>query len=281
MTKAPVSAPPAGRVKSLHTALAVLSEFLGSQLELGVAELVEKTGMPKGQISKILATYRDNGFLHQDPKTRRYSVGLRTFLLGSRFASFDRLIRHALPVMRALSEKTGHSVRLSVMDQDKVAYLIGLEGRALIDSGWRAGAYLPLHSTSAGRVVLAFMDPARAEQLIAGLAMESYTPSTVTDRKKLRAIIAGIRHSGHSAQRGETNAGLATVAVPLFGDNQAILGVLGFAYPVQDVPEKDEPALAAMLHKAAQSISQRMGCVVYPFGRERAPAPARRAGAGQ
>lgn len=275
MANTPKPKSASGRVKSLNTALSLLSEFLAHDQDLGVADLAERTGMPKGQVSKILATFRDHQFLRQDPTTRRYSVGLRTFVLGSRFANQDRLTRYALPMMRELSQETGHSVRLSVMDGDAVVYLMGIEGQAFIDTGWRSGTFLPIHSTTAGRIVLAFMDEARAEALIERQPMDRFTPSTVVDRAELRRIIAEVRKTGFSSQRGETNPGLATVAVPIFGDGQSIVGALGFAYPSHAVPANKERELVGLLHRAARVLSLRMGCAVYPFGRDERTAPAR------
>jgi DNA-binding IclR family transcriptional regulator len=258
-----------GRVKSLSTALALFSEFLANDHEFGITDLVNRTKMPKGQISKILATFRDHGFLRQDEKTRRYSVGLRTFLLGCRFANQDRLTSYALPMMREMAQDTGHSVRLSVMDNDSVVYLMGIEGPAFVDTGWRAGTYLPLHSTTAGRIVLAFIDESRAKKLIDDLDMVKFTPYTITDKEELRRSIARIRITGSSTQRGETNAGLATTAVPIFGEGQQVIGVLGFAFPSHAVTGAEEKGLIDVLHRYSRVLSLRMGSAVYPFGHDR------------
>src|SRR4051812_10103721 len=109
-----------GTMKSLGTALRVLMEFTADAPSLGVGELAQRTGLPKGQISKILSTFRQHRILAQDPATRRYSVGSRAFALGSRFVNYHPLAREALVVMRRLVEQTGHSARLSVMDGDRV-----------------------------------------------------------------------------------------------------------------------------------------------------------------
>jgi DNA-binding IclR family transcriptional regulator len=269
-----------GGMKSLRMSLHVLSHFVGPHVDLGVAELSDRTGMPKGQISKILSAFRDSGFLRQDAATRRYSVGARAFALGSRFVNHDQLTREALPLMRDLCTRSGHSVRLSVRDGDEVLYLFGIEGPAFVDTGWRAGAYLPFHSTSAGRVILAFMEPDHAAEVIARIDMKALTPQTVTDRGELRQVLAQVRTQGYSTQRGETTPDLGTVGVPIFGPQQKVLGVLAFAFPVRHLLPKQERPMAELLHRAARVLSQRMGCQVYPFGampRADAPAPPVRA----
>lgn len=255
-----------GGMKSLRMSLRVLSHFLGPQMDLGVAELSERTGMPKGQISKILSAFRDCGILRQDPASRRYSVGARAFALGSRFANHDRLTREALPLARELSQRSGHSVRISVPDGDDVLYLFGIEGPAFVDTGWRTGTYLPLHSTSAGRVILAFLPAERSAELLDRAELTPLTRHTVTDRGALRRILAQVRAQGYSVQRGETTPDLGTVGVPIFGESQKVLGVLAFAFPVHVVAPKLERAMAETLHRAARVLSQRMGCQAYPFG---------------
>lgn len=259
-------------MKSLRTSLRILNEFAGDQRDYGVGEIAERCGLAKSQVSKVLDAFAEYGLLVQDPDTRRYSVGVRTFALGSRFVTHDRLCRAAMPVMRDLVISSGHSVRLSVLDADRVLYLIGLEGPLFFDSGWRSGTWLPVHSTSTGRVLLAFMDPEHAARLWADTPFRKVTPHTITDEKEVRKRVAEVRIKGYSSQRNETTPGLGAIAVPLFGPDQHAIGTLGMAFPSHLVDEADEPALAAALHLAARTLSQRMGCTVYPFGGMAQPA---------
>ncbi len=223
--KRPDDTAPAGTMKSLRTSLDVLARFLGPEAALGVAEIAQRSGLPKGQISKILSAFRDHGLLRQDAQSRRYSVGVRAFALGARFATNDRLTREAIPIMRDLCQRSGHSVRLSILDGDEALYLVGIEGPLFIDTGWRAGTYLPLHSTSAGRVLLAFLEPARAQAVLARISLPALTTNTVTDRAALQRILTQVRARGYSTQRGETTPDLGTIGVPIFGESQRVIGV--------------------------------------------------------
>ncbi len=262
-------------MKSLSTALRVLMEFAGDEPVLGVGDLAERLGLPKGQISKILSTFRAHGILIQDPATRRYTVGLRAFALGSRFVNYHPLAREALPILRRLVEQTGHSGRLSIMDGDQVVYLLQSEGPLLIDTGWRVGMFLPLHATTAGKVTLAFLEPARVDELLARHELRPITPSTITDESELRQQLEDIRRKGYGTSLGETTQGLGTLGVPVFGPDNKILAVLGIAYPMQSVARSGIPRLAGILHEAARGLSQRLGCRVYPFGAAAKPAARR------
>ncbi len=266
-------------MKSLRLSLRLLLEFSGEQRDFGVGELAERCGVSKGQVSKVLEAFADHGFLAQDPETRRYSVGVHSYTLGSRFLANDRLCRAAMPVMRDLVTRTGHSARLSVLKGNQVLYLIGLEGPLFVDTGWRAGTSLPVHSTTAGRVLLAFMEPKLAQQLLSG-PLRAVTPHTITDRAKIEKIVARARITGYATQRNETTPGLGTIAVPIFDVHQQAIGALGIAFPSHVALAADEAEIADQLHQAARTLSQRIGCKVYPFGRHE-PAVAQRSPRGK
>jgi DNA-binding IclR family transcriptional regulator len=253
-------------MKSLRTALRLLMMFVGEQRDFGVGELSELTGLSKSQVSKILAVFGETGLLVQNPESRRYSVGVRMFALGSRFVTYDRLCREAMPVMRELVARAGHSARLSVQDGDDALYLLGFEGPFFVDSGWRAGTWLPVHASSAGRVMLAFSEPRRVDRVLAGPALRSVTDRTVIDAQALSVIIEAARRHGYSVQRGETSPGLGVISVPVFGEGMELVGTLGFAFPAHLVDPSQEAELADILHEGARILSQRIGGRVYPFG---------------
>ena len=262
-------------MKSLRMSLRLLLEFSGEQRDFGVGELAARCGVSKGQVSKVLEAFADYGFLAQDPETRRYSVGVHSYTLGSRFLANDRLCRAAMPVMRDLVTRTGHSARLSVLHGDEVLYLIGLEGPLFVDTGWRAGTSLPVHSTSAGRVLLAFMDPKLAQQLLSASPLRAVTDHTITDRAKIEKIVKEVRIKGYATQRSETTPGLGTIAVPVFGPRQQVIGALGIAFPSHVALAATEADFADQLHQFARTLSQRIGCTVYPFGRHESATPQR------
>jgi DNA-binding IclR family transcriptional regulator len=181
-----------------------------------------------------------------------------------------------MPIMRELAQRTGHSTRLSVMEGDEAIYILGVEGPHFVDTGWRAGTALPLHSTTGGRVLLAFIAPKRAETLIARTRLDRLTETTVTNRATLKRLVSQIRERGFDVQRGETTKGLGTVGVPVFGPDQQILGVLSIAFPVHMVSAEVEPEYVELLHDAAKILSLRMGSAVYPFGGSRSAAAKRK-----
>jgi IclR family pca regulon transcriptional regulator len=259
-------------MKSLRAALRVLSEFEGNQRDFGVLELAERCGLSKSRVSKVLDAFAESGLLLQDPETRRYSVAVRMYTIGSRYLVHDRLCGAAIPVMRDLVNRTGHSVRLSIPDGDRVLYLLGLEGQLFVDTAWRSGHPVPAFASSAGRVIMAFMEPEWTARMLSR-PMQALTRQTITDRAKIEKILKQVRATGYAKQVDETSEGLGLISVPVFGANRRIIGALGIAFPAHIDLSKDEAQLVDMLHEAARAVSQRMGCDVYPYGAAVVPFP--------
>ncbi len=253
-------------MKSLRSALRILLQFTSERAGASVGDLAAATGMGKSHVSKAIAAFVESGLLVQDPKSRTITVGVRAFVLGARFVNQDRLAREAMPVLRDLMRQSGHSTRLSVQDGDRVLYLLGAEGPMFVNTGWRVGTWLPAHATTAGRVLLAFSDPARTAGLLGSGALTRLTRHTLTDRRALARVLLRVHTDGYAIQRDETTQGLGTIGVPIFDAGQALAGALSLAFPSHLVGQTDESGLIEQLHTAARMLSQRLGCPVYPFG---------------
>lgn len=254
-------------MRSLGTALRVLREFVTSQEPLGVVELSERLGLHKGQVSKILRGFREESFLEQDPKSRKYSVGLNAFALGNNFVNSNVLSREALPIMRRLVDATGHSGVLSVLHGANVIHLLAVEGRLFVDGRWRVGRWMPYHTTSSGRVLLAFGSEEALESRISQYGLPRLTPNSITDAATLRAEIAKVRRKGYSVSRSETHVGTASIAVPLFGRDGRAMATLGLICPEHLMDQAQIKKLVPPLQAAARELSARMGAEAYPFGK--------------
>lgn len=253
-------------MKSLASSLRILSEFMTAQGSLSVLELADKLGLHKSQVSKVLKTFREGGFLKQDPDTKRYSVGINAFALGNNFINTYPLSRDALPVMRKLVDETGHSAVVSVLHDSNVIHLFAVEGRLFIDGRWRVGSWMPYHSTSAGRVLLAFGPNETVDYLLRTRGLPRLTSNTIVDPHAFRAAVQKVRKTGIAVTRSETHVGTAAVSVPLFGPDGHAVAALGLICPEHLLTKQEERRLAPALQKAAREISVRLGANVYPFG---------------
>jgi DNA-binding IclR family transcriptional regulator len=262
-------------MKSLETAIAVLKQFTQAKGDLSVAEIAAATGLNRSHLSKILSEFRDGGLLVQDAVTRRYGVGVGLFELGVKYANGSEVARNALPVMRELVDRCRHSATLSILNDDHVLHLMAVEGPLYLDGRWRVGGWLPIHATSAGKVLIAWLDHAELAALLKRITLHRITPLTVTDPKLLRRQLEEIRASGIALTRGESAPGLAALAVPIFDSADRVHAALGLVIPDQLFDAADVNRLRADLVRAARALSLKLGATTYPFGGDELALPPR------
>lgn len=250
-------------MKSVDTALRVLSLFKDQDYAMGVVEIAGRLGLGKSHTSRILAGLRDMGYLEQDPATRKYNVGIEAFAIGSRFVVDRPIARAALPIMQACSRETGHSVFLSMLHGNVCRHVLAVEGRHFEGSQWRVGMRLPLHASASGKIFLAFSADDPRGDLLESIPLERHTANTITDRSELRDTIEVVRERKWATARSETITGLSALAVPVYGEHQNLVAAFGIVSPIEHLRQTD-PGLVEELGRDARRLSYQMGARAYP-----------------
>ena len=95
------------------------------------------------------------------------------------------LVRSARPILEDLAERTRETVNVGVLSGDAVVYVDQVTGtRSIVSVNW-VGQRTPLHCTSNGKVLLAFMREDARDRLLAE-PLPRLTPRTITDPERLR-----------------------------------------------------------------------------------------------
>src|SRR3954465_6317785 len=88
-------------------ALDVLICFIGADGELGVSEIARRLRIDKSSVHRFLTALKHKGFVVDNPRTRRYSLGFRALELGRALTLQMNLERQALPFLRELRDTLG------------------------------------------------------------------------------------------------------------------------------------------------------------------------------
>lgn len=75
-----------GQLQTLHRALDLL-EVLAEAGQVTLSGLSEQLGLARTTTHRLLTTLTTRGYIRQDPMTGHYSVGIRTFVVGSAFVA--------------------------------------------------------------------------------------------------------------------------------------------------------------------------------------------------
>jgi IclR family transcriptional regulator, acetate operon repressor len=238
-------------LKTLDSALSMLTQFTVQEPTWGVRELAKETGTHHAVVHRVLATFAANGFLIQD-SAGRYSLGLRFFELGQlAHRSFvpSALVQAALD---ALANEGGETVFLTLLDGiEGVCTDIG-QGLQQLRFSTELGQRFSLTAGAHAKVILAFQpDEVRAAV---------YQNAGITDASAIDKVLTQIRIEGWSYTREEAAASVAGVAVPLrSSDGRRVIGSLGIAGPIQRLDGEEVPRMVEALKKTREAIEPVVG----------------------
>jgi len=206
---------PAQELRSLRKALQLLHAFTPATPELTLTELASRLGMHKTTVYRILATLQAERFLHRDPVTRKYRLGITLFELGSLVQDVLELKRAALPHLERLHERSGETIHLAILDDGSVLYVDKLESPRPLQMYSRVGRRAPAHCTALGKVLLAYLPSREVDAIVARRGLQRYTDRTISDLQTLQTHLSLVRQRGYAVDNGEHEELIRCAAAPV------------------------------------------------------------------
>ena len=118
---------------------------------------------------------------------------------------------------------------------------------------------MPLHSTSVGKALSAFLSQEEAESLFQTAGLPRFTPRTITTLPRLRQELRRIRETGVAIDNEENTPGVRCVAAPIFGSSGRVVAALSLTGPVQQITEEQVGKVVDKVKEAARQLSQTLG----------------------
>jgi DNA-binding IclR family transcriptional regulator len=253
-----VSGPgPQQSVQSVDRAAAIL-EILARDGEAGVTEVARELGVHKSTASRLLAALDRRELVTQDTARGKFRLGAGIVRLAGAASRRLDVVQEGRPVCRALAQEVGETVNLAIMSGRDALYLDQVAGPAALSPHNWAGQRIPLHATSDGKVLLAYLPEAElAECLTPPLAR--FTDRTITDAEDFPRLLAEVRRRGYATAAEELEAGLTAIAAPVRNSEGTVIASISASGPSFRIPASRIPALATAVRRAAAEISRRLG----------------------
>ncbi|MFJ6457088.1 IclR family transcriptional regulator [Paenarthrobacter sp. NPDC091669] len=208
----------------------VMGAFDTRHSELTLAQITHHAGLAHATARRLVKELCAARFLAQTPHGT-YVVGIRLWEIGALAPSSLPLRRIAMPYMQVLHDSLREHVQLVVRDGNEGLIVERLSGPRTMKLVSRPGGRLPLHTSAAGKVLLAYAPPETLNQVLDGHLAE-HTPKSITDSDALRSELAAVRSNGHATVRGEMPPVEAnSVAAGIFGREGDIIAAMSVVVP--------------------------------------------------
>ncbi|MCY0900290.1 MAG: IclR family transcriptional regulator [Firmicutes bacterium] len=244
------------RVPSVERAFKILDEIGSAGKGLTLAEVTEKTGIAKTTAFMVLTVLERVDAVRQ--VEGRYFLGSHLATLGGQALQRFDFRSIAEPVMEELSQKTGFTVHLGVLDHRNVIFVGKIESEGFIRFSSYVGLAQPFHVSSLGKAIVAFLPSDRIDELLK-YPLERRTPYTITDPQDLREALAVIKAQGYAVEDEEDEEGVRCIGAPIFDHRNDVAGAISVTAVRADLPVESFPAVSQLVIQAAQRVSQRLG----------------------
>lgn len=212
-------------VKSAGRTIDLFEVFGRTQLPLSLSDVARAISAPLTSCLYLVRALEGRGYLYAVGARRQIYPTRKLFDVAQSIAAGEPRMARIEPTLVALRDKTRETVILGKRHGNRVVYLAVVEGPQTIRYTARVGELKPLHSSSAGKVLLSALEPQERAKLVAHLPLDAVTISTITDRAALLADLKRCAARGYAETRGENVADVMAIAksVQLEGDIYAIV----------------------------------------------------------
>ncbi|WP_102349002.1 IclR family transcriptional regulator [Bacillus sp. Marseille-P3661] len=245
-------------LSSVKNALRLLKCFSMDEPEKKISDLAATLGLHKSTVSRTLATLASEGFVSQDPDTKKYRLGLSVLTLSGVVNSTMEIYRESLPILKKLVDDIGETAHISMLDGFNVIYLQKVDCNHPIRYLTHVGKTNPSYCTSSGKVLLAHSSDDFVDKVIES-GLKASTKATITDPDQLRAHLRKVKEQGFSYSLGELLEGVNSVAAPIFDYTGNVIAALTVVGPSQRIDQHQIRPLAKKIINASMEISDNMG----------------------
>jgi IclR family pca regulon transcriptional regulator len=250
-------------IRSLARGLAAI-EVMGAQARgMTLSELATRCGLDRATARRILLTLVELGYVRIEDN--RFFLTTRVLALGYAYLSSFPFWEAARPLMSKLVDTVHESCSAATLEGPYVVYVARIRTtNRVVDVARNVGSRVPAYCTSLGRVLLAAQPLQEQKKWLSAIPLAANTEFTVTDPKRLLAILAEVKTQGWSLVDQELELGLRSLAVPIDDGRGQVIGALNVSVPAGRVAAGQLkadvlPALRATAAEVAQAYLTRGG----------------------
>jgi DNA-binding IclR family transcriptional regulator len=208
----------------------------------GLAELCDRTGLPRATAHRLAAGLEVHRLLARDSEGR-WRLGPAVSELAAQVN--DPLLAASATVLPRLREITGESVQLYRREGSSRICIAALEPPTGLRDTVLVGARLPMTAGSGAKVLLAYSDDATRDTV---LATAKFSDRTLTE----------VRRRGWAQSAAEREPGVASVSAPVRDANGSVIAAISVSGPIDRMGRRPGARWAADLLAAADALTRRL-----------------------
>jgi IclR family transcriptional regulator, KDG regulon repressor len=246
--------------KTLHDLAEIIRIFNTFKVEeRSVMEISRAVKMPPSKVSKMIRTWENEGFFEKNPQNGKYRLGFGFFELGIVYAFHFPLRKIIRPHIEQISKELNLTVSYAIFKNDKPIIVDRIQTLNIDLFPYRLGFNLPIHSTSVGKILLAYMPETEQDKVLGSHSLMKFTDSTVVDIKSIKENLELVKENGFSTDEGETYKDWNCISASIKNGNGDVIGAITLMDEKSRTSAEKLFQLSGYLKEKALFISRQLG----------------------
>lgn len=248
---------PGTQIKVFDKIVQVIELLATSSQGVTLKKVQQALALNKGTAFRILRTLESHGV------AARNEDG--AFVLGNRVLWWEACHRRNLdlskvvrPHLEKLRDLTSETAAFSILMGNQTVIVDQVISPHATSTRFEIRSSAPLHAGATGRVVLAHLNAERRQDLLSRQRLERLTERTITDRRRLERELNKCLAQGFAFSEGERLSNTSSIAAPIFGPNNEVLGVISVNGPSERLTHSRRKSIAPILLRETRLLTQRL-----------------------
>lgn len=210
---------------TMLTVVDLLKERDGARVE----EVASRLDISPSTAYRHLNTLAEHGYVVNEGD--RYRLGMRFLAIGGYTRNEKNAYNRARNTIEELAEETGERAQFIVEEHGRRITVHMESGEKAVQAGKNIGYRGYLHSSSAGKAILAKLSDDRVREIIDQTGLPQQTDHSITSQAELLEELDEIREQGFALNDQESTVGLRAVGTTVSYPDDRLLGAISVSGP--------------------------------------------------
>ena len=243
----------------LFRVVSVLKSFSLDETELGPADLARKLKIPRSTAFRILSNLAVYGFLDNNPKTGKYSIGPALYALGSLYLGTTDIVKASEPVIKVLNNLTEEAIQVGIYDKGNIVFIMREETQYAFRFSHHVGTVLPAYASTMGLAYLSTFSEEDIDNVYPDERLKPLAKHTITSKTKLKQELNVIRKSGFSISEEGSWDGAAGIGSAIQNYSGRAVAAMSITFPTYKIDDSLLDRLSNIIRMGASLVSYRLG----------------------
>ena len=222
---------------------------------LTLAEIAKALDLPRSTVQRIVDSLDHENLVIAASPTRGVRLGPALLALAAH-TRFE-ISEIAKKTLHQISDECRETVAISIFNGERIIFIDQVAGGHELRVESPIGNSLPLHTSAAGKVILAALDSKTFNKLQRRINLDKLTEKSITDWDNLVHELEEIRKTGVAFDHEETSLGISAIGMALKMPNGEFAAIT-IPVPTQRFTSFQQENLKELLLKHGSALQKRL-----------------------